>query len=106
MAKNILLIGRKGIVLSDAQSELQDLDLKIYTGTNIDEVQSVFTQADRIDHVFMGAGIELEKRLEIVREVFGRSGETCVHLKDAVSGPKGFLHFVRAVLEGLEKGGV
>jgi len=78
MIKNILLIGRKGIVLSDAKSELQDLDFKIYTGTNVDEVWPVFAQVERIDHVFMGAGIGLQKRLEIVREVLVRSGETCI----------------------------
>ena len=102
MATKILLLGRKTINLIDAQSQLVDnFDLEIYTGTNIDDVRTAFTQSGTINHVFMGAGIEIEKRLEIVREVFALSGETTVHLKDAGSGPKGFLPFVKAVLGGL-----
>jgi NAD(P)-dependent dehydrogenase (short-subunit alcohol dehydrogenase family) len=109
MAKTILLLGRKGIVVSDAQSQLPDPDLKIYTGTNIEDVKAVFEKAEaengRIDYVFMGAGIELEKRLEIVREVYEISRVTSVFLKDAESGPGGFLKFVRGVLRGLGEGG-
>ena len=35
-----------------------------------------------VDHVIMGAGIDLETRLAIVREVFEHSDHTTVHLKD------------------------
>ena len=49
----------------------------------------------------MGAGLELEARLEIVREVFLASDRTTVHMKDVASGPEGFLPFVRAVVGGL-----
>jgi NAD(P)-dependent dehydrogenase (short-subunit alcohol dehydrogenase family) len=108
MAKTILLLGRKGIIVSDAQSQLPDPGLKIYTGTNIEDVKAAFEKEaegnGRIDYVFMGAGIELEKRLEIVREVYERSRVTSVFLKDAESGPGGFLAFVRGVLRGVEGG--
>jgi hypothetical protein len=106
MTKTILLLGRKNIIVSDAQSQLHDLDLQIYTGTNIDDVRSIFSQAPGIDHVFMGAGIELETRLEIVREGFTLSANITVHLKDASSGPQGFLPFVKAVLGELKGGGL
>jgi hypothetical protein len=66
----------------------------------LDEVRSAFAQAD-IDHVIMGAGLDLEARLEIVREIFLASDKTTVHLKDFASGPDGFLPFVRSVLAGL-----
>jgi len=49
----------------------------------------------------MGAGIDLETRLQIVREIFQLSETTTVHMKDRLSGPDGFLPFVRAVLRGL-----
>lgn len=54
----------------------------------------------------MGTGIDLDKRLEIVRRVFELSQITTVHMKDASSGKEGFLPFVRAVLEGISKAGL
>ena len=48
-----------------------------------------------------GAGLDLEPRLETVREIFLASDKTTVHLKDFASGPDGFLPFVRSVLAGL-----
>jgi hypothetical protein len=46
----------------------------------------------------MGAGIDLDARPGIVREIFGSSDATTVHMKDHLSGPQGFL---RSVLRGL-----
>ena len=62
-------------------------------------MRSAFADAD-IDHVIMGAALDLETRLEIVREIFLASDRTTVHLKDVASGPDGFLPFVRSVLGG------
>ena len=105
MARRILLLGRKGIVVDDAKSQIDDPGLEILGGTCIDDVRAAFADdaAGSIDHVFMGAGIDLELRLEIVREIFQQSSTTTVHLKDASSGPKGVLPFVKAVLEGLKE---
>jgi hypothetical protein len=102
MARSILLLGRTGIVVEDAKTRLNDPDLEVYGGTSIDDVRTVFSN-HRIDHVFMGAGIELEKRLEIVREVFQLSETASVHMKDRASGPKGFLSFVEAILAGIKR---
>jgi len=67
-------------------------------------VQQVFEKNDDvIDIVIMGAGIELEKRLEIVRYVFTQSNITSVHMKDRISGPEGFVPFINNVLTGLLK---
>ena len=63
-------------------------------------MRSAFADAD-IDHVIMGAALDLETRLEIVREIFQASDTTTVHLKDFASGSDGFLPFVRSVLTGL-----
>jgi hypothetical protein len=50
----------------------------------------------------MGGGLDLETRLEVVREVFRSSDRATVHLKDHLSGPEGFLPFARSVLLGLK----
>jgi hypothetical protein len=103
---HILLLGRKGIVVTDAQSHLNDPTLIIHTGTSISDVITAFSTAKQqgyvIDHVFSGAGLDLDIRLEIVRTIFTESEGTSVHLKDAKSGPRGFLPFVKSVLEGLK----
>jgi hypothetical protein len=94
MSKKVLLLGRKGVVVEDAKKHLDDQD--------IDDVRSTFAKTD-IDHVFMGAGIDLEKRLEIVKEVFNLSQTTTIHMKNEATGPQDFLPFVRAILLGLRE---
>ena len=101
MTKNILLLGRTGVVIDDVQHQLDIADIQLFGGTGIEDVRAAFTRAD-IDHVIMGAGIDLETRLQIVREIFQLSDTTTVHMKDHASGPQGFLPFVRSVLRGLK----
>lgn len=102
MTKNILLVGRTANVIDHARQELDNTaDIQLFEGTGIEDVRSVFAQA-KIDHVFMGAGIDLETRLQIVRQIFQLSDTTTLHMKDRRSGPQGFLPFVRAVLRGLK----
>jgi len=101
MTQRILLLGRKGIVVNDAKSQINMPSLEILGGTSIDDVRTALENGGKLDHVFMGAGIDLDLRLDIVREVFKFSDTTTVHLKDSASGPQGFLPFVKAVLEGL-----
>ena len=96
----VLLIGRLGVVVEDAQQQLGVPDVQVFVATGLDEVRSALARAD-IDHVVMGAGLDLEVRLEIVREIFLASDRTTVHLKDFASGPDGFLPFARSVLTGL-----
>jgi hypothetical protein len=100
MTTNVLLLGRKGIVVDDVQHHLNAPGVRLFGGTSIDDVRSTFAQT-HIDHAIMGAGIELEPRLQIVREIFQSSDATTVHMKDRATGPEGFLPFVRAVLHGL-----
>jgi hypothetical protein len=100
MVRRVLLLGRLGVVVEDAQEQVRMPDVQLLVATGLDEVRSAFAQAD-IDHVIMGAGLDLEARLEIVREIFLPSDKTTVHLKDFASGPDGFLPFVRSVLAGL-----
>ncbi len=100
MTRRVLLLGRLGAVIEDAQQQLRMPDVQLVVATGLDEVRSAFAKAD-IDHVIMGAGLDLETRLKVVQEVFLTSDKTTVHMKDFASGPTGFLPFVRSVLVGL-----
>ena len=100
MTKRVLLIGVMASVLDDVRQQLQMPDIELLAGTEARDVRPAFAQAD-VDHVIMGGGLDLETRLEIVREVFQSSDRATVHMKDQMSGPEGFLPFVRAVLAGL-----
>lgn len=100
MDKTVLLLGRTGVVVDAVHRQLNLPDLRLIGGTGIDDVRSAFAQG-KVDHVLMGAGIDLDTRLQIVREIFELSETTTVHMKDRASGPGGFLPFVRAVLRGL-----
>jgi len=97
------VLGRKGTVVSEVEQKPGLPGLQIFGGTSIDDVRSTLSKTD-IDQVFMGAGINLGARLEIVREIFGKSDTTNVHMKDAASGPEGLLPFVRSVILGLRDG--
>ncbi len=99
-AKNVLLLGLTPAVIDDAREHLNMPDLHLFTGNGIDDVRSAFARA-RIDHVIMGAGIDLETRLAIVREIYHSSETTTVHMKDRASGKDAYLPFARSVLHGL-----
>ena len=96
----VLVLGRLGSVVDDAMRDLRVPGVEILTGTGLDDVRAAFA-GDPPDHVVMGAGLDLEVRLAIVREVFTRSATTTVHLKDVASGPAGLLPFTRGVVRGL-----
>ena len=101
--KTVLILGRRHSVVDAAEHQLE-LDLpgiRVLEGVSIDDARAAFART-KIDVVIMGAGIDLEDRLKIVREVFQTSDTTSVHMKDRASGPQGFLPFIRAVLRGLE----
>ena len=100
MTTRVLLLGRLGGIVEDAHQALRMEDVEVRTATGLDEVRSALAEAP-IDHVIMGAGLDLEVRLGIVRAVFLASDSTTVHMKDLASGPDGFVPFARAVLGGL-----
>src|SRR5215217_1270250 len=98
--RNILLLGRRGAVVEEVRRELAIPGVELFGGTGIEDLRSAFAGAE-IDHVIIGAGIDLEARLELVAEVFRLSDTTTVHMKDRATGLEGFLPFVRALLSGL-----
>jgi DNA-binding response OmpR family regulator len=98
MNRNVLLVGRKAIVLDDVREGLAVQDVTLFSATTLDDVRKVLDE-HAIDMVIMGAGIDLDTRLQIVRHIFEASSSTTVHLKDRDSGPQGFLPFVKGLLE-------
>jgi hypothetical protein len=99
--KTVLLLGLTGVIVEQAQQQLGMPDLRVLGGTGIDDVRSHLA-GETVDHVIMGAGLDLQARLDIVREVLESSETTTVHMKDRLSGKEAFLPFARAVLHGLD----
>lgn len=103
MATTVLVLGLKAIVVEDVRAQLNIPDIEIRGGTSFEDMKAVFAETS-VDHVLMGAGLDLEVRLRIVRAVFELSDHTTVHMKDKGSGSAGFGPFVQAVLTGLHNG--
>ena len=102
--KKVLLVGRM-LVNVPPPDQLTVKNVEYYAASNVAEAQQAFEKnKNAIDIVIMGAGIELENRLEIVRYVFKTSNTTSVHMKDWASGPEGFVPFINDVLTGLMRG--
>jgi len=99
--KRILLVGKQLASLPPLD-QLNIKDVQYIAAPDLNTVQQVFEKNNNaIDIVIMGAGIELDKRLEVVRYVFNTSNTTSVHLKDWETGPEGFVPFINRVLSGL-----
>ena len=98
----VLLLGRTPFASDDIR-EIEDVisDLDVLTGATMDDVVTAF-EDHHIDAVFVGAGLELESRLEFVSHVFEVSKATTVHLKDMASGRLGMMAFVKGILVGLQ----
>lgn len=99
--KKILLVGRllKNI---PTKNEVPFDNIELLVASTLEEVEQAFEKNNnRIDIVISGGGIELEKRLEIVKYIFETSNATSVHLKDIDSGPEGFTPFINKLLKGL-----
>jgi len=97
--KKILLVGKQ---LTSVPPPLTIKDAQFFVAHDLKTAREVFEKnKNAIDMVIMGAGIELEKRLEIVRYVFTASDTTTVHMKDRETGPEGFVPFINRVLFGL-----
>ena len=99
--KKILLVG-KSFTAVPPLDQLIIKDAQYFAAPGLTEVQQVFEKNNNaIEIVIMGAGIELGKRLEVVRYVFTTSNTTTVHMKDRETGPEGFVPFINRVLSGL-----
>ena len=94
-----LLVGATQSVIDDVIARLNIPDVELSGGTAIGAVRSAL-DAGGVDHVIIGGGLDLEVRLDVVREVFQTSQSTTVHM-NSPSGPGSFLPFVSAILGGL-----
>lgn len=102
--KKILLVG-KSLTNIPAPDLLTIKNARYFAAPDLTGVQKIFENNNNvIDIVIMGAGIDLEKRLEIVRYIFNTSNATTVHMKDWETGPEGFVPFINRVLSGLTRG--
>lgn len=104
--KTILILARKNLKESNVEAKLNQPDVTVFTGVTLEDVKQTFAdlkkQDKTIDHVFIGAGIETDKRLEIVKEILKCSDATSIHLKDKLTGGKAMLPYVKGTLEGLK----
>ena len=100
MTKRVLVLGLVPSLVDDFRRQLDMPDVEFVGGTGVDDIRSAFVRGD-LDHVIVGGGLNLQTRLEAVREVFQSSDKATVHLKDHLSGPEGFVPFARSVLQGL-----
>jgi hypothetical protein len=99
--RRVLLLGRSEAVVEAARQGAVGAAFEIVGGTGLEDLKAVFAQGP-VAHVIMGAGLDLETRLAVIREIFESSDVTTVHMKDKDSGPEGFLPFIQAVLSGLD----
>lgn len=99
--KKILLVG-KLLTNVPSKDELVIKNGDYFAAADLTEVKEIFSKNNNaIDIVIMGAGIQLNKRLEIVDYIFKTSNTTSVHMKDWETGPGGFVPFINHVLSGL-----
>lgn len=99
---NVLLVGRTPAVIVDVLERVHAPAVTFASGSGIEDVAAVLKRT-RLDHVIMGGGLDLDARLQIVRDVFENSTSTTVHM-NSPSGPESFLPFVRAILRGFDLG--
>ena len=87
------------MIVDDVKGSIEAPDINLFGGTNLTDVKDTFAQ-NKIDLVIMGAGLEINDRLDIIRYIFETSNSTTVHMKDWDSGPAGMLPFVNGILNG------
>ena len=88
------------MIVDDVKNSIDNQNVNLIGGTNIEDVKKAFDE-NEIHTVIMGAGIDLDIRLGIIRYIFEVSKGTTVHMKDWNSGPAGMLPFVNGVLNGI-----
>jgi hypothetical protein len=99
--KKVLLVGLMPNLVEEFRKELDLPNVELLAGTGVDDIRAAFAQTN-IDHVFLGGGLDLDVRAQAIGAVFESSDNATFHLKDAMSGPEGFVPFARAVLRGLD----
>lgn len=102
--KKCILLGLKKSVLDDAIEKIPDPAFELIGCLSIDEMKAVLEKTD-IDHVFIGAGLDIDIRINATRTVLETSQVTQVHLKNFSAGPQGYVPFIRTILAGVKSEG-
>lgn len=102
--KKCILLGLKKSVLDDAIEKIPDPSFELIGCLSIDEMKAVLEETE-IDHVFIGAGLDLDIRINAARTVLETSQVTQVHLKNYSAGPQGYVPFIRTILAGVKTEG-
>ena len=84
----MFLLGLHGVVVEEARRHQHRDDIRILGGSTPEDVRRALTNKPRVDHIIIGAGIDLDTRLHIVCDIFNRSQTTTVHLKDGSHRPR------------------
>jgi len=101
VAKNLLLIGRRGKVLDALCEQLKTDRIHLYSASTL-EVVLTLLQEKSIDVAVIGNGLGIDLRCELVRYITTNHPATTIHMKDWSSGPDGIQKFVESVMKGLE----
>lgn len=100
MVRNLLVVGLLPDLVEDFRKRLDLPGIEVIGVAGVEQVRATLDQVD-IDHVVLGGGMDLSTRLEMVQVIFESSDKATVHMKDHMSGPEGFVPFVRGVVGGL-----
>ncbi len=81
-------------------SELQTDKITVYVGTSLIDVEREFAFRS-IDALFIGAGLQVDDRLSILRYAMENGLSTSIHMKDRNSGREGMIPFVKNILKSI-----
>lgn len=99
--KKCILLGLKKSVIDDAIEQIPDPEFELIGCLSIDEMKAAL-EKNEIHHVFIGAGLDTEIRINAARMVLETSQVTQVHLKNYSAGPQGYVPFIRTILAGVK----
>lgn len=97
---DILVTGRQQQVGDAVAQELDLPDTTVHVATSKHDVARTMDEVG-VAHVFIGPGLDVATRLDIVAEVLLHSDTASIHLKDTSRGPEGAYDFVRGIVMGL-----
>jgi hypothetical protein len=100
MAKRLLILGLRPDLVQQFEDQLGELAWDIVSGSTLDDLRSHLTTSE-IDHIILGGGLDIATRASAVQLVFELSDRATIHMKDQMSGPEGFVPFVKAIVHGL-----
>ena len=101
-----LLLGLKKSVVDDTVASLEPTfgapDFEYVKCHSIEEMKAALL-AQEIDHVFIGAGLSTEIRMEATQTILDNSLVTQIHLKNYSAGPTGYTPFIKTILAGVRQ---